>query len=152
MIRTIFCPCRRVAVALDAELKEMEELSVEKLPREISRCASLELVSSRGQPSHFYLVPSLWRWCNTETCFCSAWEWERERERRRGRADTRFNRRYTDDNNGENSRYSVNRKGEGEKRQEGEEKERDRRGGGRKRRRRRRIEEGGGWVGWVCVE
>lgn len=79
-------------------------------------------------------------------------ESERERERRRGRADTRFNRRYTDDNNGENSRYSVNRKGEGEKRQEGEEKERDRRGGGRKRRRRRRIEEGGGWVGWVCVE
>lgn len=71
----------------------------------------------------------------------------REREREGEEADTRFNRRYTDDNNGENSRYSEKGKGKKDKR----EKKKSATGGERKRRR-RRIEEGGGWVGWVCVE
>ena len=42
----------------------------------------------------------------------------RERERGGGEeADTRFNRRYTDDNNGENSRYSEKGKGKKDKRE-----------------------------------
>lgn len=118
------------------ELKEMKKLSVEmeKLPREISRFARLSNLSRREDSRHIFICPLvvvvMVMVVQRGNVFLLH-ESERERERER-EAKTRFNRRYTDDNNGENSRYSVNRKGEGEKRQEGEEKERDRRERGEK--------------------
>lgn len=107
-----------MAAPLDAEPKGMQEFRAWKNYPVKFHDPRLSNLSRREDSRHIFICPLVVMVVvvGATRKRVSALR-ERERERGGEEADTRFNRRYTDDNNGENSRYSEKGKGKKDKRE-----------------------------------